>query len=740
MKHFFLILLAIFISASIHALPEEVLTKGMVIKNSITITKQTYNLNADSSLSQPLIIIEGNNITVDFNNAVLQGSNDVHQPNEFYGLAILIKKGSHNISLLNANIHGFKVAVMVDGIDSLIIDHCNFSYNYRQKLYSNWQREDISDWMSYHHNENDEWLRYGAGIYLKDCEHAVIKNNLITGGQCGLMMVRCNNNEVYSNNFSFNSGIGIGLYRSSNNRIYANSLDFNVRGYSDGIYSRGQDSGGILVFEQCNNNVFAYNSATHSGDGFFLWAGQYTMDTGEGGCNDNWIYNNDFSYAPANGVEVTFSKNHIEQNIIKECDYGIWAGYSYETNIAGNILSSNKTGIAIEHGKDNFILKNQFTGGSTAVKLWATPNQPSDWVYPKKRDTRSINYLISGNHFSEIKTVFDIAGSDSIKFLENSKTNCSLVYKFGKNTTHIDTLKEHENKFSEELFDDSASLDRIKIKTIPVNDFPSSRSSIHITDWGPYDFQYPVALLKNIDSNSFYHFEILGPKDGKIKIKKSNGFSYSIIPADTEQVANNIYATVNSFADDTMKNRFIQFEYRGPAFTDIFGVSHEANKPYTFEYSEFNPHSLWDIAFYKWDEQHAPDKSFSGFMQALSTPVYKTVTNKIDYTWWGSIGNNLPQDSFATIATTTMNLPESEYEISVTADDYVKIYIDRKLVIDAWDKHFTDLDENTHHTIKIFLEEGNHDFKIVHAENMGLADLMFYIKPLKDAKEENKNP
>ena len=39
----------------------------------------------------------------------------------------------------------------------------------------------------------------------------------------------------------------------------------------------------ILVFEQCNNNLFANNSATHSGDGFFLWAGQTTMDTGEGG-------------------------------------------------------------------------------------------------------------------------------------------------------------------------------------------------------------------------------------------------------------------------------------------------------------------------------------------------------------------------------------------------------------------------------------------------------------------------
>ena len=123
------------------------------------------------------------------------------------------------------------------------------------------------------------------------------------------------------------------MYRSSRNKILHNQLDFNVRGYSHGIFNRGQDSADILVFEQCNENTFAYNSATHGGDGFFLWAGQHTMDTGEGGCNDNFIYKNDFSYAPTNGVEVTFSKNYIRDNIIKECDNGIWGGYSFTSDL-----------------------------------------------------------------------------------------------------------------------------------------------------------------------------------------------------------------------------------------------------------------------------------------------------------------------------------------------------------------------------------------------------------------------
>jgi hypothetical protein len=76
------------------------------------------------------------------------------------------------------------------------------------------------------------------------------------------------------------------------------------------------------VYEQSNHNLFYKNSVTHGGDGFFLWAGQSTMDTGEGGCNDNLVLANDFSYAPTNGVEVTFSRNKILKNRIFEVIMG----------------------------------------------------------------------------------------------------------------------------------------------------------------------------------------------------------------------------------------------------------------------------------------------------------------------------------------------------------------------------------------------------------------------------------
>ena len=58
------------------------------------------------------------------------------------------------------------------------------------------------------------------------------------------------------------------------NVIARNACDYCIRGYSHGVYNRGQDSAGILMFEQCSRNVIADNSVTHGGDGIFGFAEQ----------------------------------------------------------------------------------------------------------------------------------------------------------------------------------------------------------------------------------------------------------------------------------------------------------------------------------------------------------------------------------------------------------------------------------------------------------------------------------
>jgi len=77
------------------------LHSGMTISKSITIRKDTFRIDAPDSFTTPVLLIEGNNITVDFNGAVLVGSNEKKEPDKFFGLAILVKTGK-NVTIKNA--------------------------------------------------------------------------------------------------------------------------------------------------------------------------------------------------------------------------------------------------------------------------------------------------------------------------------------------------------------------------------------------------------------------------------------------------------------------------------------------------------------------------------------------------------------------------------------------------------------------------------------------------------------
>ncbi len=252
--------------------------------------------------------------------------------------------GGSKVTIRGATIRGYKVGILARNSPDLHLTRNDLSYNWKQRLYSGIEKESLLDWMSYHQNEKDEWLRFGAGIYLANCDRAEIDHNTIVQGQNGLMVTASKGLKIWNNTFQFLSSIGVGLYRVSESTIMHNRIDWCVRGYSHGFYNRGQDSAGLLMYEQSSNNTVAYNSVTHGGDGLFLWAGQSTMDTGKGGSNDNVFFRNDFSHAPTNGIEATFSRNAFLFNRIEDNWHGVWGGYSFDTLFYGNRFARQRRG------------------------------------------------------------------------------------------------------------------------------------------------------------------------------------------------------------------------------------------------------------------------------------------------------------------------------------------------------------------------------------------------------------
>lgn len=333
-----------------------------------------------------VVHVTASNVTLECQ-GVLFGDVRETPPDKFSGTAVRIS-GAKNVTVRYLTAMGFKVGLRATEADGLVVDGGSFHDLWRMHLKSTAEKEHNDDWLWPHENDKQEWVtNYGAAVCVE--KSAGVRVSGVTARACqnGLILDRVSSAAVFDNDLSFLSGWGIAMWRSSNNMITRNALDFCIRGYSHGKYNRGQDSAGLLMFEQCSGNEIRNNSITHCGDGVFVFAGKEALgekpvaglEYMDRGCNSNQFEGNDLSFSAAHGLELTFSfdnnvwSNRIEGNGI--C--GLWGGYSQRTLVWGNTFTDNGQkgaseggGINIEHGYMNEVKHNLFTRNSVAVKLW----------------------------------------------------------------------------------------------------------------------------------------------------------------------------------------------------------------------------------------------------------------------------------------------------------------------------------------------------------------------------------
>jgi parallel beta-helix repeat protein len=681
---------------------EEITLEGddMTITRSVKVKPGTYRLK--DSNDNGLVRIEGDDLTVDFAGVTIIGSDEGTPADEYRGWGIRAE-GARNLTVKGLTIRGLKIAMHFKRCDGLTVLGCDVSRNWRQHLKSTPRGEDGADWLFGHENDKNEWFRYGAGIYIEDSRGVKVSSCRARNGQNGLCLSRVSESFVFDSDLSFLSGWGLALWRSSHNEVSNNKFDFCMRGFSYKVYHRGQDSAGIFVFEQCSDNVFAYNSATHSGDGFFLYAGNETLQrTGTGGCNRNLLYHNDFSHAAANGIEATFSDGNLFiENRLDECDHGVWGGYSYNTVIYGNTMVDCNNGISIEHGHSNRIESNTFTRCGTGIRLWGEENAEfSKTPYGQKQDTRSHGYVIDRNKITSTKVAVSLQSTSDVTIVDNAVAADVALRADAKCEKILQDVPPPRP------YQASAPQTRGTQDVYIPWRAPRGWKYIFIDDWGPYDFTSLRLFPDDVQAWGSAELNLLGP-GGEFSVSEVTG-GVEVTPRKGAVPA----VLKVSAAPGTGAREFELTVTAGKESVKARG---------------FLLFASWDVKFFGWEDQGAqkPPKDWSAVI--ASPPLDAMTLDRIDFTWGGGKpSDKVPANHFATLATTEMELPAGRYEVRVMSDDGVRLSIDGKPVIDNWTWHPPHEDR-----AEVQLAGGKHAIRIEHFEIDGVAQLQFALRPVK---------
>lgn len=642
-----------------------------------------------------VIHIIGEDLVIEFGDAHLRGSPTDANPDTYSGIGVRIT--GENVRITGGQFSGFKVAIHARNADDLTIDGADISDNFRQRLRSTPEAEATEDWLWPHRNDANEWMHnYGAGLYIEDSDRVTVRNVVARNVQNGIILDRVNDSRIYDNDCSFLSGWGLAMWRSNRNTISRNAFDFCVRGYSHGVYNRGQDSAGILMFEQCSENLIVQNSATHGGDGLFGFAGLEALGEvnpredlswyhGRGN-NHNRIVENDLSYAVAHGLEMTFSfENHIAGNRFNgNAICGIWGGVSQRFVIQNNVFENNgempygleRGGVNIEHGVGHIIQHNTFESNACGVHLWdREENRYALSPWGVVNDPRSRDNEICRNRFHRDEVAVHL------RRVGTTRVSGNIMDAVGEEV-RSDEMSSASREITDRDHQPQTTPPPEPIGvTRPVGARANlaGRDRIIITEWGPYDWESLLFYLQERSADR-HVYRLLGMTDRAMPIIDGEGIVSETIIRDDQLELRIAPRTDDAQWRSAVLPYTVRVEERDTEFT-ASGVVMSAK---------------WMIRVFAWTTD--PREDVEAWRQEAADGVAFTLPHlQLRYRHGGpsqlphapeSVRNaDLPTDQFGTIARTTLTFPPGRWRIRTVSDDGIRMWLDDEKVIDDWTWH-----------------------------------------------------
>ncbi|HJP87223.1 MAG TPA: PA14 domain-containing protein, partial [Gemmatimonadaceae bacterium] len=421
-------------------------------------------------------------------------------------------------------------------------------------------------------------------------------------------------------------------------------------------------------------------------------------------------------------------------------EYGVWAGYSYESKFVGNDFRANRTGIAIEHGQDNLIAANSFAGDSTAINVWADSIEAADWGYPKHHDTRSRDYDINDNLFFGNRVGIRAASTMGLLVSKNqffAVDSTAAIHDSTRYTFIRNAIRDRAPTASPRMPRLPSEYVRMAPKPIPGGWMPTRsdtalarrpRSTIIVDDWGPYDYRSPKLWPVDSAHELPLRLRVLGPA-GRWRVSDQRGIG--ALSKTEGRIGDTITVTPKP---DSAGNWKLSLEYTGAALTSPRGEKFPKGAAYIFSYERFEPRIDWSATFYHWTDSTAdPRKAPDAFAELLkTTPLLSVRVPRLDYEGYRALPG-LPREDFALDANGAIDLPPGEYTLRTISDDGVRVWIDGKLMINNWQPHESALDYTP-------LLGGHHDLRVEYYQADGWYELRVDILRGRDRSEGSPPP
>lgn len=631
-------------------------------------------------------------------NSILRGVRLGVEADQFQGIGVLVD-GAKNVTLRNLFVRGFRCAVLATEADGLVVDGADFRRNFSQKLKSTPEEEDSSDWLWPHENDQQEWRKnYGAGLCIERTDGVVVQNVVVREQQNGIILDRVTHAELRNNDCSFLSGWGLAMWRSCDNLVEQNRFDFCVRGYSHGVYNRGQDSAGILMFEQCSRNRIYSNSATHGGDGIFAFSGKEALgenaaseddfDYARRGNNDNEFIGNILNDAVAHGLELTFGfGNLIQGNTFHgNAICGIWAGFSQDTTILANDFQSNglagygleRGAINIDHSRNNRIQANQMQGDAVGIHLWSFPTRFSETPWGAANDLTATGNVILGNDFQGEGQAIHLRGAVSAAHLDNHFQGAEEEAE-----VPLDGITLEDGAVWEAWMKEVPSVVGAECLPAPETLF-FGRERIVITEWGPWDQKSP--LWQRVERNGKEHIFRMLPSNAEVVLRFiDGGRMVSIRPIQKPEPGMGKFYRVFG-GRNSMEFYLLSARVNGKTFSSEGSVMSMA----------------WEVRNFVSPVDPREDvETWRAAAEGEDVLVWKTVNPSLKYGSGGpasvqsgpSSGSCNAVDHFGTFLSSKVVLNKGAWKIRVRSDDGVRVWADDVLLIDNWTHHGPTWDE-----------------------------------------------